>query len=80
MCLIGAVFHAGPSIAMHWLATTGDGAVKYVGNRPGGIDQMNGNAVMYHQGKILAVGGSTAYSTEEAPVFANAQVRPDELW
>jgi galactose oxidase len=60
-----AVFHAGPSSAMHWFTTSGDGSVRDAGRRPGG-DQMNGNAVMYDTGKILTVGGGPAYNAESA--------------
>ena len=69
------MFHAGPSVAMHWLDTAEDGDVAVAGARPGGVDQMNGNAVMFHQGCILTVGGSTAYAVKGAPVFSHAQVR-----
>lgn len=61
---------------MHWFDTSGSGAVQPAGERPGGVDQMNGNAVMYHQGRILALGGSPAYAVPEEPVFGTAQVRP----
>jgi galactose oxidase len=64
-----AVFHAGPSPAMHWFTTSGDGSVRAAGTRPGG-DQMNGNAVMYAAGKILTSGGAPAYDARKATSLA----------
>ena len=55
-----AVFQAGPSAGMHWVQTGGAGSVSGAGTRPGG-DQMNGNAVMYHTGKIVTFGGGRDY-------------------
>ncbi|MFP4894213.1 RICIN domain-containing protein [Paraburkholderia sp. EG304] len=66
----GRVFHAGPSVAMHWFDTAGGGNVTPAGNRGSDTDAMNGNAVMYDIGKILAVGGATSY--EYANATANA--------
>jgi len=57
----GRVFHAGPSQAMHWFDTAGNGSVTQAGNRGNDSDAMNGNAVMYDVGKILAVGGAPSY-------------------
>lgn len=58
----GSVFHAGPSVRMHWIGTSGDGSLRYVGDR--GQDQfsVNGTASMYDIGKIFKAGGSTAYT------------------
>ena len=39
------MFHAGPSTAMHFIDTRGDGKYTNAGTRPGN-DAMNGNAVM----------------------------------
>ncbi|WP_222598154.1 galactose oxidase-like domain-containing protein [Lentzea tibetensis] len=60
----GRVFHAGPSRKMHWISTDGDGSVTDAGTR--GEDAMNGNAVLYDVGKILTVGGATAYEEVSA--------------
>jgi galactose oxidase len=60
----GRVFHAGPSRAMHWIDTAGNGSVEQAGNR--GSDAMNGNAVMYDVRKILVVGGAPNYEETEA--------------
>jgi galactose oxidase len=60
----GRVFHAGPSRAMHWIDTAGNGRVEQAGNRGG--DAMNGNAVMYDVRKILVVGGAPNYEENEA--------------
>ena len=57
----GAVFHAGPSRQMNWITTTGTGTITGAGDRGDSPDAMNGNAVMYDIGKILTVGGATAY-------------------
>ncbi len=57
----GRVFHAGPTAAMHWIATGGTGTVTFAGNRNDDAYSMNGNAVMYDIGKILKTGGAPAY-------------------
>ena len=57
----GTVFQAGPSKQMNWITTTGNGSMKSAGLRGTADDEMNGNAVMYGVGKILALGGATAY-------------------
>ncbi|WP_345813111.1 RICIN domain-containing protein [Paraburkholderia sp. PREW-6R] len=62
----GRVFHAGPSKAMHWFDTAGNGSVTAAGNRGTDNDAMNGNAVMYDVGKILAVGGAPSYDSSNA--------------
>lgn len=66
------VFHAGPTRAMHWIDTTGNGSVTGAGNRGNDAYAMNGNAVMYEPGRILTVGGAPAYSNGNAT--ANATV------
>ncbi|SAL53630.1 oxidase [Caballeronia sordidicola] len=66
----GRVFHAGPSVAMHWFDTAGNGTVTDAGKRANDTDAMNGNAVMYDIGKILAVGGAPSY--EQANATSNA--------
>jgi galactose oxidase len=58
----GRVFHAGPSRQMNWISTAGAGTISPAGLRADSSDAMNGNAVMYDVGKILTVGGATAYS------------------
>ncbi len=60
------VFHAGPSRAMHWIDTGGNGSYSNAGNRGNDGYAMNGNAVMYEPGKILTVGGATAYDSGQA--------------
>ncbi|MBC6446998.1 discoidin domain-containing protein [Actinokineospora xionganensis] len=65
----GRVFHAGPSRRMNWISTTGNGSITDAGPRGDSEDAMNGNAVMYDIGKILAVGGSPQYSD----VFASTR-------
>jgi galactose oxidase len=66
------VFHAGPSRAMGWYGTAGDGSYTPVGSRGADSDAMNGNAVMYAPGKILTLGGSPDYTLSMAT--ANAHV------
>jgi galactose oxidase len=68
----GAVFQAGPSKLMNWITTTGSGSITSAGNRSTSADAMNGNAVMYDVGKILTVGGATAYG-DVAPMAVNTQ-------
>ena len=57
------VFQAGPSLAMNWYDTNGDGTQVGAGNRTGDGDAMCGNAVMYDAtaGKILVTGGAVDY-------------------
>jgi hypothetical protein len=69
---VRAVFHAGPSKQMNWFYTSGAGGQVAAGSRPGN-DAMNGNAVMYDFGKILTLGGATAYDTG-SPATAAAAV------
>ncbi len=57
----GRVFHAGPTRAMHWVDTAGNGSVNDAGNRGTDGFAMNGNAVMYAPGRILTIGGAPAY-------------------
>jgi galactose oxidase len=66
----GRVFHAGPSRAMHWIDTAGNGSVTLAGNRSDDSDAMGGNAVMYDVGKILAVGGAPSYEAADATSHA----------
>ena len=66
----GRVFHAGPSRQMNWISTTGKGSITSAGLRSDSPDAMNGDAVMYDVGKILTVGGATAYN--KAPGTARA--------
>jgi galactose oxidase len=66
----GRVFHAGPSRQMNWITTTGRGSITSAGLRSDSPDAMNGDAVMYDVGKILTVGGATAYNN--APGTARA--------
>lgn len=56
----GTVFQAGPSSAMNWYSTTGNGGQKSAGKRASDPDSMDGNAVMYDaaNGKIVTMGGS----------------------
>ena len=62
----GGVFHAGPSRQMNWITTGGDGSIRSAGTRADAPDMMNGNAVMYDVGKILAVGGAPGYENSAA--------------
>lgn len=66
----GSVFQAGPSKAMHWYGTRGNGTTTSAGDRTGDEDAMCGNAVMYDKGKILTFGGSPWYETTEATKHA----------
>lgn len=60
-----AVFHAGPASGMNWLTGLGGaGVVTPAGTR--GPTMMNGNAVMFEEGKILTVGGAPSYSLVRA--------------
>ena len=67
------VFQAGPSSAMNWYGTDGDGWQAGAGNRANDGDSMNGNAVMYDAlaGKILTLGGAPNYQGGTASVNAH---------
>jgi galactose oxidase len=62
------VFQAGPSNAMNWYNTSGDGSFIPAGTRLNAPDAMCGIAVMYDAvaGKILAAGGSPNYDQTPA--------------
>ncbi|MEE1940162.1 discoidin domain-containing protein [Streptomyces sp. TRM 70361] len=62
----GRVLHLGPSRQMNWIDTAGDGSVTPAGNRADSQDAMNGNAVSYDIGKLLTLGGATAYENVTA--------------
>lgn len=66
----GTVFQAGPSKAMNWYGTSGNGSANYAGDRTGDEDAMCGNAVMYDSGKILTFGGSPNYDNSTATTNA----------
>lgn len=69
------VFQAGPSSAMNWYGTDGQGSQAGAGFRANDGDSMNGNAVMYDclASKILTVGGAANY--QGAPdASANAHI------
>ncbi|KAH7169897.1 galactose oxidase precursor [Dactylonectria macrodidyma] len=71
------VFQAGPSSAMNWYYTEGNGDVKPAGVRKSsrGVDPdaMCGGSVMYDavNGKILTFGGSTSYQSASATTNAH---------
>jgi galactose oxidase len=60
----GSVFQAGPSKAMNWYSTGGNGGTTKAGTRSDDNDAMCGIAAMYDavNGKILVAGGSKDYS------------------
>ncbi|KUL81857.1 hypothetical protein ZTR_09751 [Talaromyces verruculosus] len=66
----GTVFQAGPSKSMNWYDTLGTGSVSSAGERTGDNDAMCGNAVMFDNGKILAMGGSPDYENQPATNYA----------
>ncbi len=66
----GGVFHAGPSRAMSWITTAGNGSSTAAGTRGDDSDAMNGNAVLYDVGKIFTDGGATAYENAGATSHA----------
>ena len=71
----GTVFQAGPSKQMNWITTTGNGSITGAGDRGDSNDAMNGNAIMYDVGKILTVGGATAYDASGTAVNVQATNR-----
>ena len=68
-----SVFQAGPSKAMNWYATGGNGGQSGAGNRASDDNSMCGNAVMYDAvaGKILTLGGSPDYQGSSASSAAH---------
>jgi large repetitive protein len=62
----GQILHAGPSAAMNWIDTRGNGRISPAGSRGDDVYSQSGNAVMYDIGKILKVGGATAYEGRNA--------------
>lgn len=66
-----SIFQAGSSTKMNWYFTDGNGSYVSAGDRNGAPDQMNGNAVMYEEGKIFTVGGSPSYQYSNATNLAH---------
>lgn len=55
----GKIFHAGPTLTMHWMSTDGEGQLDPIGLRNGGDRHRQGNSFsMYDVGKLLMTGGS----------------------
>ncbi|KAJ5493655.1 Galactose oxidase/kelch beta-propeller [Penicillium fimorum] len=68
------IFQAGPSVAMNWYYTEGEGSFNPAGDRLDDDDSMSGNAVMFDatKGKILTIGGSPDY--DKAWATRNAHI------
>lgn len=64
------VFHAGPAAAMHWIDTTGDGAVKPAGKRGADPYSINGSVVMYDAYRLLKAGGAPGYESGDGTTAA----------
>nr|WP_308801039.1 discoidin domain-containing protein [Streptomyces polyasparticus] len=62
----GRVLHLGPSKQMNWIDTAGSGRITAAGTRGDSADAMNGNAIAYDTGKLLTMGGATAYENVSA--------------
>ncbi|WP_406733366.1 discoidin domain-containing protein [Streptomyces sp. NBC_01794] len=62
----GRVLHLGPSRQINWISTSGNGSITAAGIRADSPDAMNGNAVAYDIGKLLTLGGATAYENVKA--------------
>ena len=60
---------------MNWITTTGNGSITGAGDRSDSADAMNGNAAMYDVGKILTLGGATAYQDDDSAVDTQATNR-----
>ena len=69
------MFQAGPSRQTNWITTTGSGSITFAGDRGDSADAMNGDATMYDVGKILTVGGATAYQDYGSAVDTQATNR-----
>ncbi|KAF2853433.1 copper radical oxidase [Plenodomus tracheiphilus IPT5] len=68
----GSVFQAGPSKAMHWYFTDGEGGVTPAGTRDPVNDAMCGVNVMYDVGRIFTAGGANSYG--DAPGLSVAHL------
>jgi galactose oxidase len=77
----GFVFQAGPSKAMNWYLTSGNGAQVPAGNRANDDHSMCGNAVMYDalNGKIITLGGSPDYQGTTASAKAHIITVPNPI-
>lgn len=64
------LFHAGPSVNMHWITTGGGGGVVAAGGRGDDVYSQNGSAALYTIGRVLKTGGAPAY--ENASATANS--------
>ncbi|MFF7353560.1 discoidin domain-containing protein [Streptomyces filipinensis] len=62
----GRVLQFGPSKQLNWISTDGDGSITSAGTRADSPDAMNGDAVAYDVGKLLTLGGATAYENATA--------------
>ena len=62
----GWVFHAGPAAAMHWIDTSGNGAILQAGPRSDDPYAMTASAVMYDVNKILKLGGAPNHDSGNA--------------
>jgi galactose oxidase len=60
---------------MNWISTKGNGGMASAGKRGTTADEMNGNAVMFGVGKIVALGGATAYQDAGSAVDVQATRR-----
>ncbi|WP_327328018.1 discoidin domain-containing protein [Streptomyces sp. NBC_01210] len=63
---MGRVLHLGPSKRINWISTSGNGSITAAGTRADSPDAMNGNAVAYDIGRLLTLGGATAYENVKA--------------
>lgn len=68
----GSVFQAGPSKAMNWYYTDGQGGVSPAGVRDSVNDAMCAANVMYDIGKIFSAGGANHYG--DAPAIGVAHI------
>ncbi len=62
----GRILQFGPSKQLNWISTDGDGSITSAGTRADSPDAMNGDAVAYDVGKLLTLGGATAYENATA--------------
>jgi hypothetical protein len=73
----GKVFMSIPAVTTRYIDTSGTGSWTTVGNRPSGVYRGYGSAVLYDDGKVIAVGGGD-------PPVATAEVidlsAPSPAW
>ncbi|MEM6804989.1 MAG: galactose oxidase-like domain-containing protein, partial [Bacteroidota bacterium] len=70
----GKIFHAGPSINMHWIDLQGNGSFSNAGARGNDDFAYSGITVMYDVGKILKAGGANRHDSGTTTGTGNSYI------